>query len=156
MSQVTNFTYDALEVGQKANFSTTVEERHIQLFAAVSGDRNPVHLDAEYAAGTLFKERIAHGMFTGALISAAIACEMPGPGSIYLGQQLKFTRPVKLGDSLTVELEILEKLPKNRVRIATRVFNQNAEQVVDGEAEVLAPKQQLSVELPELPPITIG
>ncbi|MNQ82086.1 (R)-specific enoyl-CoA hydratase [compost metagenome] len=81
---------------------------------------------------------------------------MPGPGSIYLGQQLKFTRPVKLGDSLTVELEILEKLPKNRVRIATRVFNQNAEQVVDGEAEVLAPKQQLSVELPELPPITIG
>ncbi|MCY1281271.1 (R)-specific enoyl-CoA hydratase [compost metagenome] len=156
MSQVTNFTYDALEVGQKATFSTTVEERHIQLFAAVSGDRNPVHLDAEYAAGTLFKERIAHGMFTGALISAAIACEMPGPGSIYLGQQLKFTRPVKLGDSLTVELEILEKLPKNRVRIATRVFNQNAEQVVDGEAEVLAPKQQLSVELPELPPITIG
>ncbi|WP_271408570.1 MaoC family dehydratase [Pseudomonas sp. Q1-7] len=156
MSQVTNFTYDALEVGQKATFSTTVEERHIQLFAAVSGDRNPVHLDAEYAAGTLFKERIAHGMFTGALISAAIACEMPGPGSIYLGQQLRFTRPVKLGDSLTVELEILEKLPKNRVRIATRVFNQNTEQVVDGEAEVLAPKQQLSVELPELPPITIG
>ncbi|MDH4567987.1 MaoC family dehydratase [Pseudomonas sp. BN414] len=156
MSQVTNFTYDALEVGQKATFSTTVEERHVQLFAAVSGDRNPVHLDAEYAAGTMFKERIAHGMFTGALISAAIACEMPGPGSIYLGQQLKFTRPVKLGDTLTVELEILEKLPKNRVRIATRVFNQNTDQVVDGEAEVLAPKQQLSVELPELPPITIG
>ncbi|MCY1223547.1 (R)-specific enoyl-CoA hydratase [compost metagenome] len=156
MSQVTNFTYDALEVGQKATFSTAVEERHIQLFAAVSGDRNPVHLDAEYAATTMFKERIAHGMFTGALISAAIACEMPGPGSIYLGQQLKFTRPVKLGDTLTVELEILEKLPKNRVRIATRVFNQNSEQVVDGEAEVLAPKQQLSVELPELPPITIG
>ncbi|MDA8486410.1 MaoC family dehydratase [Pseudomonas resinovorans] len=156
MSQVTNFTYDALEVGQKATFSTAVEERHIQLFAAVSGDRNPVHLDAEYAATTMFKERIAHGMFTGALISAAIACEMPGPGSIYLGQQLKFTRPVKLGDTLTVELEILEKLPKNRVRIATRVFNQNSDQVVDGEAEVLAPKQQLSVELPELPPITIG
>ncbi|BAU73123.1 MaoC family dehydratase [Metapseudomonas furukawaii] len=156
MSQVTNFTYDALEVGQKASFSTLVEERHVQLFAAVSGDRNPVHLDAEYAAGTMFKERIAHGMFTGALISAAIACEMPGPGSIYLGQQLRFTRPVKLGDTLTVELEILEKLPKNRVRIATRVFNQNSEQVVDGEAEVLAPKQQLSIELPELPPITIG
>ena len=107
MSQVTNFTYDALEVGQKASFSTLVEERHVQLFAAVSGDRNPVHLDAEYAAGTMFKERIAHGMFTGALISAAIACEMPGPGSIYLGQQLRFTRPVKLGDTLTVELEIL-------------------------------------------------
>ncbi|BBT15491.1 3-hydroxybutyryl-CoA dehydratase [Pseudomonas sp. 1D4] len=156
MSQVTNFTYDALEVGQKASYAKQVEERDIQLFAALSGDRNPVHLDAEYAAGTLFKERIAHGMFSGALISAAIACELPGPGTIYLGQQLKFTRPVKLGDSLTVELEILEKLPKNRVRIATRVFNQNAEQVVDGEAEVLAPKQSLAIELPELPPITIG
>lgn len=156
MSQVTNFTYDALEVGQKASYAKQVEERDIQLFAALSGDRNPVHLDAGYAAGTLFKERIAHGMFSGALISAAIACELPGPGTIYLGQQLKFTRPVKLGDSLTVELEILEKLPKNRVRIATRVFNQNAEQVVDGEAEVLAPKQSLAIELPELPPITIG
>lgn len=156
MSQVTNFTYDALEVGQKASYAKQVEERDIQLFAALSGDRNPVHLDAEYAAGTLFKERIAHGMFSGALISAAIACELPGPGTIYLGQQLKFTRPVKLGDSLTVELEILEKLPKNRVRIATRVFNQNAEQVVDGEAEVLAPKQSLAIKLPELPPITIG
>lgn len=156
MTQVTNFTYDALEVGQKASYAKTVEERDIQLFAALSGDRNPVHLDAEYAAGTIFKERIAHGMFSGALISAAIACELPGPGTIYLGQQLKFTRPVKLGDALTVELEILEKLPKNRVRIATRVFNQNAEQVVDGEAEVLAPKQSLAFELPELPPITIG
>lgn len=156
MSQVTNFTYDALEVGQKASYAKQVEERDIQLFAALSGDRNPVHLDAEYAAGTLFKERIAHGMFSGALISAAIACELPGPGTIYLGQQLKFTRPVKLGDTLTVKLEVLEKLPKNRVRIATRVFNQNAEQVVDGEAEVLAPKQSLAIELPELPPITIG
>ena len=104
----------------------------------MSGDRNPVHLDAEFAAGTLFKERIAHGMFSGALISAAVACTMPGPGTIYLGQTMKFTRPVKINDTLTVRLEILEKLPKNRVRIATRVFNQNDELVVDGEAEVLA------------------
>ena len=104
----------------------------------MSGDRNPVHLDAEFATGTLFKERIAHGMFSGALISAAVACTMPGPGTIYLGQTMKFTRPVKINDTLTVRLEILEKLPKNRVRIATRVFNQNDELVVDGEAEVLA------------------
>jgi acyl dehydratase len=104
----------------------------------------------------MFKERIAHGMFSGALISAAIACEMPGPGTIYLGQQMRFTRPVKLGDTLTVELEVLEKLPKGRVRIATRVFNQHAEQVVDGEAEVLAPREKQTLQLPELPPITIG
>ena len=156
MTQVTNIPYDDLQVGQKASFSSSVEERDVQLFAAVSRDHNPVHLDAEFAAKTMFKERIAHGMFSGALISAAIACELPGPGTIYLGQQMRFTRPVKLGDTLTVELEVLEKLPKGRVRIATRVFNQNAEQVVDGEAEVLAPRDKQTLQLLELPPITIG
>jgi acyl dehydratase len=156
MSQSSNTPYDVLEVGQTASNSKTVEERDIQLFAAVSGDRNPVHLDAEYAATTMFKERIAHGMFSGALISAAVACELPGPGTIYLGQQMRFTAPVKLGDTLTVRLEILEKLPKFRVRVATRVFNQNDELVVDGEAEILAPRKQQTVELAELPPITIG
>ncbi|MDA7087440.1 MaoC family dehydratase [Pseudomonas sp. SA3-5] len=156
MSQSSNTPYDALEVGQTASYSKTVEERDIQLFAAVSGDRNPVHLDAEYAATTMFKQRIAHGMFSGALISAAVACELPGPGTIYLGQQMRFTAPVKLGDTLTVRLEILEKLPKFRVRIATRVFNQNDELVVDGEAEILAPRKAQTVELAELPPISIG
>ncbi|MDP3978975.1 MAG: MaoC family dehydratase [Pseudomonas sp.] len=156
MSQSRNTPYDVLEVGQTASYSKTVEERDIQLFAAVSGDRNPVHLDAEYAATTMFKQRIAHGMFSGALISAAVACELPGPGTIYLGQQMRFTAPVKLGDTLTVRLEILEKLPKFRVRVATRVFNQNDELVVDGEAEILAPRKQQTVELAELPPITIG
>ena len=156
MTHVSNIPYDDLQVGQKASFSSRVEERDVQLFAAVSRDHNPVHLDAEFAARTMFKERIAHGMFSGALISAAIACEMPGPGTIYLGQQMRFTRPVKLGDTLSVELEVLEKLPKGRVRLATRVFNQNAEQVVDGEAEVLAPREKQTVQLPELPPITIG
>lgn len=156
MTQVSNIPYDDLQVGQTASFSSSVEERDVQLFAAVSRDHNPVHLDAAFAAQTMFKERIAHGMFSGALISAAIACEMPGPGTIYLGQQMRFTRPVKLGDTLTVQLEVLEKLPKGRVRIATRVFNQNAEQVVDGEAEVLAPREKQTLTLPELPPITIG
>lgn len=156
MSQSTNTPYESLEVGQTASYSKTVEERDIQLFAAVSGDHNPVHLDAEYAAGTMFKERIAHGMFSGALISAAVACEMPGPGTIYLGQTMRFTLPVKLGDTLTVRLEILEKLPKFRVRVATRVFNQRDELVVDGEAEILAPRSKQTVELTELPPITIG
>ena len=156
MSTLSNTPYSALEVGQTASFEKFVEERDIQLFAAMSGDRNPVHLDAEFAAGTPFKERIAHGMFSGALISAAVACTLPGPRTIYLGQSVKFTRPGELGVSLTVRLEILEKLPKNRVRIATRVFNQNDEQVVDGEAEVLAPRREETVELKELPPISFG
>ena len=156
MPQLTNTPYDELEVGQTASYSKTVEERDILLFAALSGDHNPVHLDAEYAAGTMFKERIAHGMFSGALISAAVACTMPGPGTIYLGQTMKFTRPVKINDTLTVRLEILEKLPKFRVRIATRVFNQRDELVVDGEAEILAPRKQQTVTLPTLPAISIG
>ena len=156
MTQVTNTPYEALEVGQTASYSKLVEERDIQLFAAMSGDHNPVHLDAEFAKATMFKERIAHGMFSGALISAAIACQLPGPGTIYLGQSLKFSRPVKLGDTLSVRLEVLEKLPKGRVKLATRVFNQNDEQVVDGEAEVLAPRSEQTLEMPALPPVTIG
>lgn len=156
MPQLTNTPYDELEVGQTASYSKTVEERDILLFAALSGDHNPVHLDAEYAAGTMFKERIAHGMFSGALISATVACTLPGPGTIYIGQTMSFTRPVKFGDTLTVRLEILEKLPKFRVKIATRVFNQNDDLVVDGVAEILAPRSKQTVTTPELPPVTIG
>ncbi|MFJ3466566.1 MaoC family dehydratase [Pseudomonas sp. NPDC090201] len=156
MSQVTNTPYEALEVGQKAEYTKTVEERHIQLFAEMSGDRNPVHLDQEFAAKTMFKDRIAHGMFSGALISAAVACELPGPGTIYLGQQMSFQKPVKIGDTLTVRLEILEKLPKFKVRIATNVFNQNGDLVVEGEAEILAPRKEQTVSLAELPTITVG
>ncbi|TBU91928.1 MaoC family dehydratase [Phytopseudomonas dryadis] len=156
MSQSSNTPYEALEVGQTASYSRTVEERDIQLFAAVSGDHNPVHLDAGYAATTMFKERIAHGMFSGALISAAVACTLPGPGTIYVSQQISFRKPVKLGDTLSVRLEILEKLPKFRVRIATRVFNQHDDLVVDGEAEIIAPRKQQTVELTTLPAISIG
>ncbi|CAD5107385.1 MaoC family dehydratase [Zestomonas carbonaria] len=156
MPQITNVPYADLEVGQTASYSKTVEERDILLFAAMSGDHNPVHLDAEFAASTPFKERIAHGMFSGALISAAVACTLPGPGTIYIGQTMSFTRPVKFGDTLTVRLEVLEKLPKFRVKIATRVFNQNDDLVVDGVAEILAPRSQQTVTTPELPPVTIG
>ncbi|WP_268797450.1 MaoC family dehydratase [Pseudomonas huanghezhanensis] len=156
MTEVTNTPYEALEVGQTASYSKMVEERHIQLFAEMSGDRNPVHLDAEFAGKSMFKERIAHGMFSGALISAAVACELPGPGTIYLSQQMTFQKPVKIGDMLTVRLEILEKMPKFRVRIATRVFNQKDELVVDGEAEILAPRKLQTVTLADLPTITVG
>ncbi|RHW21080.1 MaoC/PaaZ C-terminal domain-containing protein [Pseudomonas jilinensis] len=156
MSKLENRTYDELTVGDKAHVSHSVSERDLTLFAAVSGDVNPVHLDEAFAAATPFKGRIAHGMFSGALISAAIACELPGPGSIYIGQELSFMRPVRLGDSLRVELEILEKLPKNRVKIATRVFNQDDKQVVDGVATVMAPTEKVSIEKPELPTVQVG
>nr|BFE90889.1 hypothetical protein GCM10020185_14250 [Pseudomonas brassicacearum subsp. brassicacearum] len=126
MTQVTNTPYEALEVGQTASYSKTVEERDIQLFAAMSGDHNPVHLDAEFAAASMFKERIAHGMFSGALISAAVACELPGPGTIYIGQQMSFQKPVKIGDTLTVRLEILEKNCRNSVCASPRACSTSA------------------------------
>jgi 3-hydroxybutyryl-CoA dehydratase len=155
MEMLENRTYDELEVGQKAEITHQVSERDLSLFAAVSGDVNPVHLDEEFAASTPFKGRIAHGMFSGALISAAIACELPGPGSIYIGQELSFMRPVRLEDKIRVELEVLEKLPKNRVRIATRVFNQDGKQVVDGVATVMAPTEKTRLPRPAIPAVSL-
>tara|TARA_R110000796_G_scaffold252388_1_gene386453 strand:+ start:21876 stop:22346 length:471 start_codon:yes stop_codon:yes gene_type:complete len=156
MSKLENRTYDEIQVGDKAEVSHTVTERDLILFAEVSGDVNPVHLDEEFAAATPFKGRIAHGMFSGALISAAIACEMPGPGTIYIGQEMSFLRPVRLGDEIRIELEVIEKLPKNRARIATRVFNQDGKQVVDGVATVMVPTEKVSVERPVLAKVSIG
>jgi acyl dehydratase len=110
VKELENFTFDELTVGQTAEYSRTLGEDDIILFAAVSGDVNPVHLDEDFARTTMFRERIAHGMYTGGLISAALAMKLPGPGTIYLGQNLKFERPVKLGDTITVQLKVLEKI----------------------------------------------
>lgn len=156
MSQLENRTYDELNLGDTASVTHLVTERDLTLFAVVSGDTNPVHLDESFAAATPFKGRIAHGMFSGALISAAVACEMPGPGTIYIGQEMSFLRPVRLGDEIRVDLEILEKLPKNRVRIATRIFNQDNKKVVDGVATVMAPTEKVSMQRPTLPEVTIS
>lgn len=154
MSMLENRTYDELSVGDTASVSHLITERDLILFASVSGDVNPVHLDEDFAAATPFKGRIAHGMLSGALISAAIACELPGPGSIYIGQEMSFLRPVRLGDEIRIELEVLEKLPKNRLRIATRVINQQDKKVVDGVATVMAPTEKASMARPELPTVT--
>lgn len=153
MSMLENRTYDELAVGDTASASHSISERDLILFATVSGDVNPVHLDEEFAATTPFKGRIAHGMLSGALISAAIACELPGPGTIYIGQEMSFLRPVRLGDEIRIELEVLEKLPKNRVRIATRVLNQEGKKVVDGVATVMAPTEKVSITRPQLPTV---
>lgn len=147
-------TYDDLDIGDSASVSHTVTERDLILFATVSGDINPLHLDEEFALQTPFKGRIAHGMLSGALISAAVACEMPGPGTVYIGQEMSFLRPVRLGDEIRIELEILEKLPKNRLKIATRVVNQKGKKVVDGAATVLAPTERLRLQRPELPTVS--
>lgn len=153
--QLQNRTYDELQEGDSATFSKQLSERELILFAAVSGDVNPVHLDADYAANSMFKERIAHGMWSGSLISAALATTLPGPGTIYLEQNLAFKRPVKLGDTLTVTLTVKAKLARNRVVIDCSVKNQNDQQVVSGEAKVMAPTEKLTLESPQLPGISI-
>lgn len=150
-----NITYNELQEGDTATFSRTLSEDELVLFAAVSGDVNPMHLDPEFAANSMFKERIAHGMWSGALISAALATVMPGPGTVYLEQSLSFRRPVKLDDTLTVCLTILRKEPKNRVVFKCTVTNQNNQKVVTGEAKVIAPTQKVSLYKPTLPKITI-
>src|SRR5690606_9906300 len=106
MEILNNHPLDTLEVGQTAVYSKTLTEKDIALFAACSGDVNPVHLDKDYAATTNFGEPIGHGMWTGALVSAAIATQLPGPGSVYRSQSLSFKNPVKVGDEVTVKLEI--------------------------------------------------
>lgn len=132
--------FESLAVGQSAELSTEVTSRMVELFADATGDRNPVHLDEEIAARSQFGGRIAHGMLTAGFVSAAIASKMPGPGAIYLGQTLRFTRPVRIGDTVKVRLEVLEIIAaKRRVRLATVCTNQHGETVMDGEATVMVP-----------------
>jgi 3-hydroxybutyryl-CoA dehydratase len=156
MTQLSNFTYDEIQIGQTARYSKVVESRDIQLFAAVSGDVNPVHLDADFAATTPFKGPIAHGMLTGALISAALALELPGPGTIYLGQSLRFRLPVRPGDAISIQLEVTEKRDKRKVvTLDCKAFNQNDKLVASGTAEVMAPTEKLVIDKPEIPAIQI-
>ena len=157
MPTLTNFTYDEITIGQTATYTKTCTEQDLLLFAAVSGDLNPVHLDEEFASKTRFKGRIAHGMYTAGLISAALALELPGPGSVYLGQNLKFQHPVTIGDEITVELTVTEKTDKRQtLTLETIAKNQSGKTVVSGTATVMAPPEKLSIEAKELPTISLG
>ena len=131
-------TIDQLNIGEKASLTKQITESDVLRFAEVTGDRNPIHLDPEYASKTRFKERIAHGMLTASLISAVISTRLLGPGNIYVSQSLEFKAPVKLGDVIRAEVELIEKIPeKNRVRLKTTCRNQDGTVVIDGEAIVL-------------------
>ena len=129
-----------LTVGASAEYAKTVTDADVMAFAEVTGDFNPVHVDEEAAARSSFGGRIAHGMLAAGLISAVLAMKLPGPGTIYLGQTLRFTRPVRIGDTVTARVEVLEvNAPKRRVRLATTCRNQHGEKVLDGEATVMVP-----------------
>lgn len=156
MPDLSNHIYDEIHIGQTAAYSKDVTEKDIQLFAAASGDVNPVHLDAQFAAGTPFKERIAHGMLTGAFVSAALAMELPGPGTIYLGQSLRFRLPVKIGDTITVNLEVTEKRDdKKFVTLNCKAVNQRGKTVASGTAEVMAPTEKITIPRPAPPQVEI-
>lgn len=151
MSQITNRPFDSINIGDFCNRKHTVTEEDLLLFARASGDLNPLHLDHEYAATTPFKQRIAHGMFTGGLISAALAMDLPGPGTIYLSQDLQFKRPVCIGDQLSVVLTAIEKhTEKPIVTLSCEVINQDGKAVVLGTAKVMAPTQSMTIEAADL------
>ncbi|HDP25388.1 MAG TPA: MaoC family dehydratase [Deltaproteobacteria bacterium] len=134
-------TIAELKIGDFAEFSKTVTETDVYLFAGVVGDFNPAHVNEEYAKNTFFKTRIAHGMLSAGFISAAIGMKLPGPGTIYMGQELKFLAPVRIGDTVTAHVEISEiNTEKNRIRLTTYCTNQNGEKVLDGYAMVSPPK----------------
>ena len=130
---------EAFGVGQVARVAKTITEADILLFAAVSTDTNPVHLDAEAAAASPFKERIAHGMLSAGLISAVLGTKLPGPGTIYLGQTLRFRAPVKIGDTVTAEAEVTAFDSEKRRATLKTTCTVLGKVVIEGEAQVLVP-----------------
>ena len=131
----------SLKVGDSAEVSKTITDEDVRAFAELTGDRNPVHLDEEYAARTRFGRRIAHGMLGASLISAVLANELPGRGTVYLSQTLRFTAPVFLGDTVTARVTVKSvREDKPVVTLETVCTNERGERVVEGEAVVLVPK----------------
>lgn len=135
------FYFDELTVGQSAEMMRVVGSADIEAFAEVSGDTNPVHLDEAYARGTTFGGRIAHGMLSAAYISAILGTKLPGPGAIYLSQQLRFRRPVKIGDPVVARVTVKELDDKRGHATLTTVCEVNGKTVVDGEAVVMVPRR---------------
>lgn len=134
-------TIAQLSIGDNASFQKTISETDVYLFAGITGDINPAHLNEMEAQKTIFKGRIAHGMLTASLISAVLGVQLPGPGTIYLGQDLKFLAPVRFGDTIRAEVEVIEIiLEKNIVKLNTVCLNQNDVVVVKGIATVMPPK----------------
>lgn len=132
---------DQIKVGDSAEFAKTVTETDIYLYAGITGDFNPAHINEAYAKNTFFKTRIAHGMLTAGFISTILGNQLPGPGTIYLKQDLSFLAPVHIGDTITGKVEVLESIPeKNRLRLKTSCANQDGVVVLDGEALVSPPK----------------
>jgi len=137
-------TIRQLKVGQSATLTKTISESDVYLYAGITGDLNPAHVNEEYAKGTFFGRRIAHGLLAAGLISSVIANKLPGPGSVYVSQTLKFLAPVFIGDTVTARVEAIEiKVEENRLRLRTSCSKQDGTLVIDGEA-VISPAKAKS------------
>ena len=154
VSLVRNRTFDEIKVGDTASLTRKLTRRDIDLFAAMSGDINPAHVDPEFAKSDMFHEVIAHGMWGGALISTVLGTELPGPGTIYLNQNLRFLGPIGLGEAVTVNVTAREKDAANhRITFDCKCANQNGKIIIDGTALVIAPVEKINrprVTLPEV------
>lgn len=133
------YYFEDLEPGMEASFQKLVTDTDITAFAEVTGDKNPVHLDADYAAGTMFKERIAHGMLTASYISAVLGMKLPGPGVIYISQTLNFRAPVKIGQTVTAKVRVAELFPAKRRALFDCICTADGKTVLEGEAMLLVP-----------------
>ncbi|MDT8324858.1 MAG: MaoC family dehydratase [Bacteroidota bacterium] len=134
-------TIEELRVGMTAHFTKTITEHDVYTFAGVTGDFNPVHIDAVAAEASMFAGRIAHGILCAGLISAVLGMQLPGPGAVYVSQNLRFRKPVYFGDTVTAEVEVAESsTARNRVTFSTRCRNQNGDVVAEGES-VLMPRK---------------
>ena len=138
-TELYGYSFEDLQIGMSASLSRTVSEADILMFAGVSGDTNPVHLDAEFAASTMFGGRIAHGMFSAGLISAVFGTRLPGPGCIYLSQSLKFKAPVKIGQTVVAKVTVKELKAEKRRAVFATVCTCGDIVVPDGEAEIMIP-----------------
>jgi 3-hydroxybutyryl-CoA dehydratase len=137
-------TVRQIKVGATAETTKTISESDVYLYAGITGDLNPAHVNSEYASGTFFGRRIAHGLLSAGLISAVFANKLPGPGSVYLSQSLKFLAPVYIGDTITARVEAVDvNVDKNRVRFRSTCTNQDGTTVIDGEA-VISPAKPKS------------
>ena len=157
LATVRNRTFDELAIGDSATIERTLTTEDIQLFAVLSGDVNPQHLDADYAASTRFHGVIAHGMLGGALISAVLGTRLPGPGTIYLGQTLKFLAPVRVGDRLRISVTVSARNEaKKHLTLACSCVNQDGTAVISGEAEVVAPTEHIERPRTTLPEVRMS
>lgn len=144
MEYIENKTFDEIEVGDTAELSRVLKPQDIDLFAVMSGDVNPAHVDLEYAKDDIFHKVIAHGMWGGALISTVLGTQLPGPGTIYLNQSLSFRRPVGIGDKVLVRVTVKEKIiDKKQILLKCECLNQDGESIIIGEATVIAPSEKI-------------